>query len=77
MFTKDPVKLNKKKSIKNATDFTKKVREHTLELLALKFELEKTMAQVVPEDFGELKYDAWQRFESELTDYLSEIKDEV
>ena len=44
VFTKDPIKLNKKKSIQNATSFTKKVREHTLELLTVKFDLEKTMA---------------------------------
>lgn len=48
-----------------------------IEVLTIKCELEKMTAQVRPEDFGEVKLDAWMRFEAEFSDYLVEIKDEV
>ena len=35
------------------------------------------MAQVAPDEFGELKYSAWMRFESEMTQYFLDIKEEV
>lgn len=35
------------------------------------------MADVGPEDFGNLKLDAWHRYEMDLSEYLMEMKDEV
>ena len=67
----------KMKSIQKAGDYIQKVKDQMKEILKLKFDFEKIMAQIVPDQFGTLKLDAWQRFEQELSEELVNIKDDV
>ena len=48
-----------------------------LDILKLRAELEKILADGKPEEFGELKLNEWENFEFEMNDNLLHIKDEV
>jgi len=48
-----------------------------LDIVGLRAELEKILAEVGPEDFAELKLNEWENYEFELNDHLTQIKDEV
>ena len=52
--------LLKKKSIDAASILIKKVRTNMLEIRKLRSELEKIMANIASEAFGELKLKEWQ-----------------
>ena len=55
----------------------KKVKTTMLDILKLRAELEKILADGKPEEFGELKLNEWENFEFEMNDNLLHIKDEV
>jgi predicted RNase H-like nuclease (RuvC/YqgF family) len=48
-----------------------------LDIVGLRAELEKILADVGSEDFAELKLNEWENYEFELNDHLTQIKDEV
>ena len=48
-----------------------------LDVLKLRADLEKILAEGKPEEFGELKLNEWENFDYQLNDSLSQIKDEV
>jgi len=42
-----------------------------LDIVGLRAELEKILADVGPEDFAELKLNEWENYEFELNDHLT------
>ena len=67
----------RKKSISSASVLIKKVKTNMLDIVGLRSDLEKILADVGPEDFAELKLNEWENFECNLTENLNQIKDEV
>ena len=55
----------------------KKVKSNLLEVLKLKAELEKILAESGHEEFGELKLNEWENYEYELADHFSSVKEEI
>jgi hypothetical protein len=77
IYSTDPQTIMRKKSISSASTLIKKVKTTLLEVISLRSELEKIMADVSPEDLGELKLNEWENYTYELDDHLAAIKDEV
>ena len=48
-----------------------------IEVRKLRADLEKILADISSEDFGELKLKEWEQFDVDLFDHLAEVKDEV
>ena len=67
----------KKKGIEAASVLIKKVKSNLLEIYKLRADVEKILADVSSEDFGELKLKEWEEFDIMFFDHLTEIKDEV
>ena len=61
-YSTNPQTLLKKKSIETATVLIKKVKTNMLEIRKLRAELEKILANIASEAFGELKLQEWDHF---------------
>lgn len=76
-YTTNPQTLLRKKSITTASTLIKKVKATMFDVLKLRSELEKILADGKPEEFGELKLNEWESFDYSMNDNLLQIKDEV
>ena len=55
----------------------KKVKATMFDVYKHRAELEKILADGKPEEFGELKLGEWDNFDCQMTDNLTQIRDEV
>ena len=76
-YSSNPQTLLRKKSIENASVLIKKVKTNMIDVRKLRADLEKILADISSEDFGELKLKEWDQFDVELLDHLAEVKDEA
>jgi len=67
----------RKKSIENASVLIKKVKSNIIDVRKLRGDLEKILADIGSEAFGELKLKEWEQFDADMYEHLGEIKDEV
>ena len=67
----------RKKSIETATTLIKKVKSNLLDVLKLRAEIEKILAESGHEDFAELKLNEWENYEFELIDHFNVVKEEI